>query len=165
MKCKCWTKLTLFSIDYVSHSVLVGVLQQKGLNFIQDEKMLDLKLNIPCEDWPFLKSEVLQLVREGYGSVDIKCWGKDIAILKKYEVIDSSTGHKFLVLPRIEKKEVKLRLIRNSSALHLKNRQGSSEIPLDKAVSESAFQLPLSILIDILPKIADEVKWIENIKN
>jgi len=127
--------------------------------------MLDLRLNLPCEEWPFLKSEVLQHVREGYGSVDIKCWGKDVANLKKHEIIDSSTGHKYLVLPRIEKKEVKLRLMNNISALHLKIRQGSSEIFLGKAASESTFQLPLSILIDILPKIAEEVKQIENTKN
>jgi len=164
VKCKCWTKITLFSIDYVSHSVLVEVLQQKGLNFIQDEKMLDLRLNLPCEDWHFLKNEVLQHVREGYGSVDIKCWGKDAAIFKKYEFIDSSTGYKYLVLPRIEKKEVKLRLMNNVSISHPKIRQGFSEIPLGKAASESAFQLPLSILTEILPKIAEEARRIENMK-
>ncbi len=148
MKCKCWMKLTLFSKDYLSHSILLSSLSSRGLQFIQDEKLLDIRLNLPCPDLEVLGKDISPHVREGYGMVDIKCWGSETDRLIRAPNISIPGFH--IVPIRSEKKEIKLRLLPES----IKS-SGGFDIKTIESISERAFLISLDSLLKLLPSIKE----------
>lgn len=160
MKCKCWIKLTLFSKDYVSHSLIAEILSNKGQHFIQDEKLLDIKFNLQCNEWRILHDKIYPHIKEGYGAVDIKCWGAEInRLMEKSKTV--FPGY-YLIPVRSEKKEIKLKLLPESNMSNMNKTKDDYTGITNSPTSEKIFLIPIDHLLGLLPFLEEFVEKLSN---
>ncbi|MCI4396767.1 MAG: hypothetical protein JHC28_04345 [Thermoprotei archaeon] len=153
MRCKCWAKLTVFSKDYISHSMIIERLTNAGLNYYQDEKILDIRLNVPCEETAGVIEELESYAREGYALVDIKCWGAEAERFENKDIV-SIMGYLFALQKRGDK-EIKLRLISELESAG----EDSKKIDLRRGAYplERPFIIPLERFTKMLPGLLEAI--------
>ncbi|MEM0020577.1 MAG: hypothetical protein QW333_00055 [Fervidicoccaceae archaeon] len=156
MKCLCWNKITVFSKDFLSHSLIIEKLSEAGLNFYHDDKLLSVRFNVQCERVEELLGKILQNTLEGYSLIDIKCWGKEAGKLQTRAFIETDNIFSFFVAKRSEK-EIKIRVLpfRIEKKMHLNT---NNKFHQTLSIPESFFVFPLSTLLRLLPEIEREVR-------